>query len=285
MYKIPFINLPGFRKFDNEGFEHLFPVNKSALEQYDYFKETIISGMDVHKYVPVMRMCDGEYIYSVGEKKGYHQGLIGVFKNLMYRLFRNQTTSWGENYSRTQNRQLKKRFPELLRFISEHGFIANHFVYSRHHFCEEYIDPVCKWYKKHGITINNRNFTSFYFVYVLLNGPDSLALFNNRSVLIISSFNEAKRVNVEKELKRRGAVNIYFQQISATSSMLDVLDLSSFKDKTDLVLIAAGIGSANILYQCQTLEVPCIDSGFCMECMADVAKRSERIFCLPDQDF
>jgi hypothetical protein len=285
MYRIPFVHLPGFSKFDNEGFEHLFPENKSAREQYDVFKEIILHGAATHKYVPVMRMCDGEYIYSVGRRKGYHEGILSVVKIMVAKFFRTQTTSWGENYTRSQNRQLKKKFPDLLRFISKHGFIANHFFYTRHHFCEEYIEPMQKWYAKHGIAVDSAKFTSFYFVYVLLNGPDSLSLYKDKNILVITSFPESKRQSTAAELKRRGASGVFFQEISATSSMLDNPDLSRFAGKIDLVLIAAGIGSANILVQCESLNVPCIDSGFCLECLANPAVRQERIYCVPDQEF
>jgi hypothetical protein len=285
MYTVPFIDLPGFRKYDHEGFEHLFPDNRSTREQYERFKDAILNGVEQRKYIPVMRMCDGEYIYSVGRKKGYHQGFIGTIKLILAKLIKTQTTSWGENYSRADNRKLKKRFPELLKFISDHGYIANHFLYNRHHFCEEYIEPMRKWYSRHGITFHKDNYASFFFVYVMLNGPDSLPLFKQRRILIISSFAEDKRASTEKELKRRGASAVYFQAVSATSSMLDVLDLTPFAQQADLVLIAAGIGSANILKQCEILQVPCIDSGFCLECIANPAVRAERIYCIPDTEF
>jgi hypothetical protein len=142
-----------------------------------------------------------------------------------------------------------------------------------------------KWYRNHGIHINNSNYTAFYFVYALLNGPDSLLIFRNRNILIISSFVGEKQKAVEKELKKRGASSVKFQCISPTSSMLDLLDLSSYVGEIDLVLVAAGIGSANILKQCAQLSVPAIDSGFCLECIANPAKRAERIYCLPDTEF
>jgi hypothetical protein len=241
--------------------------------------------MSEKKYLPVMRMCDGEYIYSVGRKKGHFQGFTTVVKNQISKIFRSQTTSWGENYTRLQNLQLKKRFPQLLKFIAEHGFIANHFLYTPSHFCEQYIQPMIDWYAKHGIPVNKDSYSAFYFVYVLLNGPDSLSLFKGRNILVISSFPDEKRTSTETELKRRGAAGVYFQAISATSSMLDTIDLTPFAGKVDLVLIAAGIGSANILVQCQVLQVPCIDSGFCLECLANPAVRSERIYGVPDQEF
>lgn len=41
MYRVPFIGLPGFSQFDNEGFEHLFPEQKPALAYYEAFRDDI----------------------------------------------------------------------------------------------------------------------------------------------------------------------------------------------------------------------------------------------------
>ena len=87
---------------------------------------------------------------------------------------------------------------------------------------------------------------------------------------------------VHKELKNRGASNVYFKAISKNQSMIDKLNLDEYIDVVNLVLVAGGIGSANILLQCQNLNTVCIDSGFCLDCIADADKRKERIYCLPD---
>jgi hypothetical protein len=285
MQLVPFVGLPGFRRFDDHDFFHLFPENIPSFEYYEKFKQAIFKAAEKKEYLPVMRMCDGEYIYSIGKRKSYYQGFASVIKNQIGKLIHTHTTSWGENYTRAQNLLLKKKFPQLLKFISEHGYIANHFLYTPSHFCEQYIHPIIKWYAQNDITINNNNFSAFYFVYVLLNGPDSLLLYKNRRILVISSFKGDKRNSTEMELRRRGAVAVFFQTISATQSLLDTIDLNPFKGNVDIVLIAAGIGSANILVQCKVLEVPCIDSGFCLECLANPDIRSERIYGVPDQEF
>ncbi|MBK8953271.1 MAG: hypothetical protein IPM85_14375 [Chitinophagaceae bacterium] len=77
----------------------------------------------------------------------------------------------GESYTPEQNKLLKKQFPLMLREIAAQGFIANHFLYSAGHFCEEYIEPMQQWFAENGIHLNSDNYTAFYFVYVLLNGP------------------------------------------------------------------------------------------------------------------
>lgn len=285
MYKVRLTGLPGFSTMDQYPLEQLFFEDKTAFTLYENFKHTINEKIEEKKFFPVMRMCDGEYIYCVGKKKPEEYNGWQTLKFYASKLSGKQVTSWGEAYTKDENRILKSQFPGLLQEIAKHGFIANHFVYSHTHFCEEYIKPLQQWYLKNNIPFDASNYTSFYFVYVLLNGPDSKALFSNRNILVLSSFNKKKCAAVEAELKRRGAASAYFVPISPTKSMLDKINTEKYSGRIDLALIAGGIGSANILLQCKPLNTVCIDAGFCLECIADASRRTERIFCMPDAEF
>lgn len=228
-----------------------------------------------------MRMCDGEYIFCVGKKKGKHESALKFFVKKL--IPRKQVTSWGETYTLEEKKALASRFPKLLQEIAKEGLIANHYFYSHTGFCEEYIAPMQQWYRDNGIQLSPANYTSFYFIYVLLNGPESKWLYNNKRILVLSSFKEEKRFAVERSLLQRGAQQVSFLPISPTKSMIDVIDVSALVGKIDIVLIAAGIGSANILVQCKPLKAICFDAGFCLECLADDSVRSERVFCTPDE--
>lgn len=285
MYKVGLTDLPGFLRYSESRLEQLFFEKGTAVEFYTDFKKRITEAIDNKTFLPVMRMCDGEYAYCVRKKPGKRQKGVQLLKHYTGRLLKRYKTVWGESYTPEQNKLLKKQFPLMLREIAAQGFIANHFLYSEGHFCEEYIVPMQQWFADNGIRLNSDNYTAFYFVYVLLNGPDSLQLFGNRNVLVLSSFNETKCAAVEQELKRRGAGHVFFKAISATQSMLDKPDLSGYVNKVDIVLIAGGIGSANLLLQSRILNAVSIDSGFSLECMANPSRRSERIFCMPDSAF
>lgn len=285
MFKVRLIDLPGFKSMNQYPFEQLFFEDKTAVDLYADFKNALNSALIEKRFFPVMRMCDGEYIYCVGRKRSPTIKGPGILKFYLGLLLKKQRTSWGETYSKSENKMLKKNFAGLIREIAARGMVANHFMYSHTHFCEEYIEPMQAWYQQKGIVLNERNFTAFYFVYTLLNGPDSLAFFSGKNILVLSSFDSAKCDAVNNELKRRGAIAVYFEPISKTRSMVDKLDLDKYKNKIDLVLIAAGIGSANILLQCKALNRPCIDAGFTLECIADRTRREERIFCLPDTEY
>lgn len=285
MYKVGLFELPGFSNHNRDKLEQLFFENHTALQFYAQFTHKIFNAIEGKSFLPVMRLCDGEYIFCVGEKRNTNAGPWRLLKFYVGKLLKKQTTTWGENYSKKQKNDLKNKFTILIKQIAENGFLANHFVYSPSHFSEEYIQPMQKWFAKNEIHLNSSNYTSFYFVYVLLNGPNSLQLFKGRNILVLSSFEEGKCRAVESELKRRGTSTVFFKTISKTQSMLDKLNLTEFEGKVDLALIAGGIGSANILMQCKSLNIVCIDSGFALECMADSEKRKERKFCMPDKEF
>ena len=51
----------------------------------------------------------------------------------------------------------------------------------------------------------------------------------------------------------------------------------------DLVFVAAGVGSANILMQLQRLKCLCIDCGFMVDALSDIELAKKRLFHLNDQ--
>lgn len=281
MYRVPLKNLPGFSSMNQYPFEHLFFQNETAVALFENFKVRLSESMKKKQFLPIMRMCDGEYIFCVGKKRGKHESRLKFFLKTL--IPRKQVTSWGESYTEGEKKILSNRFPELLRQISNDGLIANHFLYSHTGFCEEYIEPMLKWYEGKGIALTSKNYTSFYFIYVLLNGPECKWLYQNKHILVLSSFKEEKRNAVEKSLLEKGAKNVDFLSISPTKSMIDIINVEMYVGKIDIVLIAAGIGSANILMQCKPLNAICFDAGFCLECLADDNVRTERVFCLPDE--
>jgi hypothetical protein len=51
-----------------------------------------------------------------------------------------------------------------------------------------------------------------------------------------------------------------------------------------LVLIGAGVGSANIINQLTSLNAICIDAGHALDCFSKPELRKERICLLPDEE-
>ncbi|MBI3582495.1 MAG: hypothetical protein HY096_00915 [Nitrospinae bacterium] len=178
--------------------------------------------------------------------------------------------------------ELKAHYIRCLKTVSEHGLLALHFTRSAGRFSEEYFEPMCKWFEINQIEITPENYTSFYFVYALLCGPDSKALIQNRCLLLVTSADEPKKTRIREYLISLGAKTVQFLKISPNRALLDKIDLDGVKETVDIALVAGGIDSVNILDQLKPLNTVRIDIGICMEIFADTSKRG-RIFTVPDQ--
>lgn len=286
------LQLPGFEKAVPAGtVGQLAFSRRSAKEWYAEFVNTVQISVGRH-YLPLYRMADGEFIFCLGRKpdlppRGLTNGarLWLWAKNKARTAVRNytmcETTLWGEQYSQVSRQALMRRYIDSLQTITKCGMLALHFTRSPGCFSEQYIEPLCSWFEDNEIAVTPENYTSFYFVYALLCGPDNRALFKNRRVLAITSGGHGKCQRIEEFLCKLGASDVQFGLISSNQSMLDKVELSRFKMPIDVALVAAGIGSANILEQLKPLNTVCIDAGICMEIYADLFMR-KRIFTIPD---
>jgi hypothetical protein len=244
-------------------------------------------------YLPVYRMADGEFIFCVGWRPELPRGTSGVAERLrskikekvkqsFNRFVSGQKTVWGESYSGNNHDQLMAHYIRCLKMVSTHGMLALHFTRSARRFSEEYFEPMCHWFEKNKIEITPENYTSFYFIYALLCGPESKGLFKDRGVLLVTSADDSKRKRIREYLMSLGPKTVQFLTISPDRALLDKIDLNEIKGTVDLALVAGGIGSVNILDQLKPLNTVCIDIGICMEIFADSSKRG-RIFTVPDQ--
>jgi hypothetical protein len=73
---------------------------------------------------------------------------------------------------------------------------------------------------------------------------------------------------------------VQFIEVSANAAMLDRVDLSGVQRSAELALVAAGIGSVNVLAQLEPLGIPAIDCGIALESYIDPNRRWERPFLI-----
>jgi hypothetical protein len=66
MQRVRLAGLPGFSNHDQDGLEQLFYGSDTAQEFYTKFRGKIFNAFKNRSYLPVMRMCDGEYTFCVG---------------------------------------------------------------------------------------------------------------------------------------------------------------------------------------------------------------------------
>ena len=249
---------------------------------YENFLNKIENSIN-QKYFPVLRISDGEFLFSLGFRfpkfnkktklKTYIKSFISAYilgRKTIW--FMSGSKGYGyEKYSYFDWRSKRKLFIDSVRKISEEGILAVGFVKQVEPYGEEYHKPMLRWF-----------YYPFYYVYAMLNGIGLKKLVDGRRILIVSSHNLSETLNIENELIKRGAREFFHYKISRTGAMNDVLDVSRLPNNVDIVFVAAGVGSAQIIPQLKFYETCIIDAGYCIDLLANCNLNRSRYFTNPN---
>jgi len=312
-YRVP-LRLSGFDilydssgEYKPESHEQLMLNDKSFQENYDLFKKHVISSMG-EEFLPIYRMADGEFIFiQCMERTGFSIIFkLERIKSNFISLFRNpkiygrtipkrrieklkslfdpyyHRTAHNESYTKREFNLIKENYIDYLKTISIRGLLAIHFVdftETRHPYWKHYA-TTSDWFQKCNIILDETNYTSFYYVYALLTGPDRTSILKNKKVMIITSLDKQKKINIMSYLNKEQVASVDFINISPSKSMFEKIHFSNLKPNYDLVLIGAGIGSVNILHQCEKLNTVCIDAGIVLERYGNRNLSKSRLFIL-----
>jgi len=264
----------------------------SAQTQFDNFVERVYQSLG-HAYLPIYRMADGEFSFLVGwrastaPQRGMHA--IPYYLRQIASQLRRQvlghtsSTIWGEVYTQAEKARAQRIMQQGIRHIAEHGILALYFAQRADHWGEQYVRPVCDWFDSYGVRVVDSNYIPFYSVYALLNGPSRVRLYDGKHILVITHLTETRKSAIYRSLMQEGVASARFYEISSNHSMFDHIDVATIQQPVDLVLVAAGIGSVNILQQLELLSVPCIDCGISLDCLVDFNRRLERPFLLDNE--
>jgi len=285
-----------------EGFNYPYPPygglsfhslsSASAESQFKAFVKRVYKSLG-NSFLPIYRMADGEFAFLLGWRapftKSKRHGLSGSLHQMLGSVLRlidqrTTTTTWGEAYTHEKKKLALIKMENSIKYVSDKGILALYFYERPDTWGEQYFAPMCNWFEAHNIVINVDNYVPFYFVYALLNGPARKFLYSEKHVLVVTSLSEKRRNAISASLYKEGAASVQFLGISANNSMFDEIDLSTIHRPIDFALIAAGIGSVNILQQLESLAVPCIDCGICIECLIEPERRHERPFLMEISD-
>ncbi len=238
------------------------------------FRKHVLSCIG-KKYLPIYRMADGEYRFLIGRKfnpnrRPLIKEIVAITAEKIKLKNPNRwKTSWGEEYSPEEIKGLRQNLLEDIRFISQSGYLACYINDNGLHAFTEYNKYMEFFFHKYDIRFDAMNYIPFHFVVGLLTNDGWQIFYKNRKILIISGIDDAKEAKIKQSLFNLGASNVEFLRISSTASMKDILDLSKVKTTPDLCLVAAGIGSANILRQLEPLQTVVLDIGGYMNCYID----------------
>ena len=262
------------------GYLEAYSFYKTSFEEWsETFRKLILSKMG-KEYFPVYRMADGEYRFVMGRKYNWYRKplwkeIVAVSaERLRIKNPNKWKTSWGEEYSPSKMKELRKKLIENIKFIAEHGILACYYNTNGLHAFEEYNKHLISFFKLNQIAFNRDNYVPFHFVCSILIKNGWQKFYKDRNFLIVTGSDECTETLIERQLLEMGVKRVYFIRISKTASMEDVIDLSEYNiKKIDLVLVAAGIGSANVIRQLKPLKTVVLDIGGFVNCFINPNER------------
>ncbi len=273
-------------------------LSVNILDSNKWFEDFCIrieQAIESKKYLPVVRLCDGEYIFIIG--KNIASKRLSFFKKLkinskefLKQLINYKLVAGGENryksgtYTANERKVFLQTYLDNIRDISKSGIMALHLSWGNVPFTEGLWPKLKKHFDQNNIFIDSNNYVPFYFVYALLAGSKSKLIFENKNILVINGAKDEKRESIINQLYKRGVKKVIWKTISTDRSLFDKLDFDIVDLNVDLVLVGAGIGKLNILKQLSVLNVPCIDIGFYFEILANEKLKFERTMCYTDND-
>jgi hypothetical protein len=254
---------------------------------YRTFADRMITAVDESNYLPLYRMGDGEYLFAL--RKDSHDSssiwegsLRQTAMNFVSKLLGEAQRGSGGIYTHTERRKAYSKFVEGVKMVADEGILGLGLhdtpLYNR------YIPEILDWFDEKDVSITTQNYIHVYGIHVLLNGSYSDSLIGGKNVLAVTWLNSERKKKIKKGLSEKGANDVHFAEVSKRKSMLDDINIYD-TNKLDIVLIAAGIGTINVLKQLKKMRVPQIDIGYCMDVIANPELRWERPYLVPDSEF
>jgi len=298
-------------------FEDTYTLSYSQnnnVEDYEKFKNLIYDNIGKN-YFPVMRISDGEMLLltsfqNESRRSNLKKRLIVALKNIYKSTFYNEDkhlsshifgnfdhgTGKSETYrysarqfTKKESENIKKKFINELKFVSNNGILAIHYSYSeKPSIVEKYWLKFNLILNTNFIFLNEKNCFPFYFVYMFLSESNSLnRIINKKKVLCISSADGSKRKNIMNKIYLYDPVKITWLPIPTSKTFFYNLNLSehNISKNYDIVFLAAGTGKSNIIKQLSIYNCPIIDCGYIFEVWNNETLKFKRVGCVTDDEY
>ena len=235
-------------------------------------------------------MSDGEFIFLLGRyfsQYSFLEKIYNLFLHLKRSLYYRSTfyssgrKGYCETYPLLKLKKLRLQVLKNIKKISQEGIICPNF--STHILTKPYQEDLIKLFLKNDIHLNNNNYFGYYFVTDFFLGKNLKKIFKNKRILIFTSKMKSRNYKLKKNLKFFGAKQVNFYYTNLNNPLYDIVDFKKIKLKPDFVLVAAGVGSCNILTQLKSLSCLCIDCGFFVDALSDIEMARRRVYHLNDE--
>lgn len=280
---LPYLQSLVLEGFPNSDIKYLSFRNEECQLSFDNFANTLISSIG-KKYLPIVRLSDGEYLFLLGEKPPSRRNQLYIIFFLKYikflfrKILKNNFVAntlpgvSSGSYSKSELNASHKNIVSILRDISNSGYLALHLTYAEKPFQEKFHKDLFELFKLSDIDLNSNNYVPFYFIYALFTFPKyRQSLFWGKDILLINSFDDSKKSRIEKTLFSFGCNTLQWINLSNSRSLYDILPNLNYINNLDLILIGAGVGKFNIFNQLNKLNllIPVVDVGVLFELWAD----------------
>ncbi|MGJ8648975.1 MAG: hypothetical protein ACSHX4_01330 [Opitutaceae bacterium] len=271
-------------------FYHVFEKTTGEAH-YQMMVDALKHAVEAKTYLPVLRLCHGEFILCVGRwmPKGFVRKIKFVIKSVLMEFGILPKIDYGGSASNGTSREklpakefkrIREIWVDAARDISQHGFLAPAFN-DRHSYVEN-IDKMCRFFQANGIRFGADNYFPFFGLYGYLAGPDFEALVKGRNVVAVTWLDEDRRKGLTATFQSMGAANINFLEVSPHAAVLEKIEPEKLEIEPDIAIFACGLGSAPMIQQFKGTHAVCIDAGFALDMLANQDLRGKRAWTLPD---
>lgn len=246
-------------------------------EWFEHFRQRLLDAIGKN-YLPVYRMADGEYQFLLGIKFNFHpQRLFRYLLSFLYRktleIITGQriTTSWGETYKGRELVELRGKYITDLNDLLEKGILCASLYDNPKNAYVHYNRYIIKFFDKNVVELNKNNLFPFHFPFFVLSNDGWQDFIISRKILVVTGDLTNRKNILEKNLIGLGAAKVGFYEISARSSLKDIVDKDEVQDRHEfeIAFIGAGIGSLNIISQMKWFHGPVIDVGGFISALLD----------------
>jgi hypothetical protein len=285
-------SLTDYPKFDKENRKVFLIENTENNELLKLFIVRLNDYFNSHSKInfPIIRIADGEFQFLLGKNEfNLRKPFIELFKNMLRQLIQKITNTPIQAKSRTYSSGLynnndrkfaKLKYIECLKYVSDKGLIALYTVVKPNFYVEQYLEDFEQLLIKNKITLHDKNYVPFYYIYILLTNPKYRdIIYSNKNLHLVTSFNKIKKAKIEKSLYSFGAKSITWTKISSNKSLFDKLDLTTLNKNIDIIFVGGGTGKVNLFTQLKNIPALIIDAGYVFEIWQNDYLSNERDYC------
>ena len=258
----------------------LSPIERDVTRWYEAFEGRLFDAIKEKRFLPIVRASDGEYRFLLGPQPpsprlSLSKRTIAYLKYTRAKLQERRSGFTGQtapgvsvgNYSAQELKEGRGIFANGLRLVMEHGLFAAHLQFAPKPF-QEIFHPAFKVFlDKNNLSLNEKNYIPFYFVYLFLGRVATDGLLGGRRILFINNASDEKKQAIDHRFKKYGVHSTRWIPLSRDRSLYDAIELSEADLECDICILGGGVGKFNLIQRLAEFRGPVVDAGYYFEAL------------------